>query len=176
MVMDRGAVEMGYPADWSVEPDPQGYMRFEDPEENVILEASYLPLPQVPDLPTPAEQLREVLCKRQEFRTPDTHFVHHEDPATLEIHQSWRQDMEIAWTDYTFDVPDRSRDGLVRLCHGRWLMASNGIVQTLWTYYYWDDHAATAIDWWERMSASLQLGRGKPMKDPYDHWSMREPD
>ncbi len=161
------ALELAYPVDWSFDLDPRGYLRFEDPVENMALELSTLELPPGPlpaDMPTPAEQLRLTLSdKTREHDGDDGVRAYHQEPDEIVIHQRQHFDNDMAWCDFTYDVPDSSRDQRVRLNHGRHMIASNLRVQTYWTYYYWDDHAEEAVYWWNRMVNTLHIGQpGQP--------------
>lgn len=161
------ALEVAYPESWSAEPDPRGYFRIEDPEENATLELSALwlpPGPLPPDLPSAAEQLAETVSDRARTRDSQAEaYVYHERPEDVVIHQRPHFGNDMAWCDYTYDAPDRSRGNQVRLAHGRYLIATNRAVQTLWTYYYWHDYCEYATYWWERMVVTLHIGQpGKP--------------
>ncbi len=163
MNMPGNALELAFPHDWSFDPDPRGYMRFEDPEENMALELSTLELPPgplPPDMPTVADQLRLTISEETRARNDRRRAcVHHQKPDEIVIHERQHFGNDMAWCDFTYDVSDTSRGGQVRLNHGRHMIASNRRVQTFWTYYYWDDHAEHAVYWWERMVATLQIGQ-----------------
>src|SRR5262249_12958321 len=67
IILDRGNVEFGYPGDWTVAPDPDGYITLKDPGDRARLEASCLRLPALgPDAPSVAERLRHGLAAAPE--------------------------------------------------------------------------------------------------------------
>ena len=162
VILDRGNVELAIPRDWSVKPDPEGYMKFEDPTEECLLEVSYLRLPNLaPEAPTVEERLRFALREDPRSReAPITSFV--------------RGETSLSWTDYLYESEDPKR-GTRRTARGRWLIASNGRFQVLMTFYYWKDDAAWALRSWERIVQTLSLGDGSQLTSPFEHWSLRPP-
>jgi hypothetical protein len=63
MILDRGAGEIVYPADWSAELKPEGHMRLVDPTDSCSLEISLLPLRLSKKAELPVDQfLRETLA------------------------------------------------------------------------------------------------------------------
>lgn len=165
LVLDRGNVELGFPRDWSVEPNPEGFIKLEDPTNSCMIEVSYLTLPQLPPgappLPPLPELLRHILMD-----APGA------DAATP-IVTSERGGLRLAWADYLYECDDTER-GERRQAHGRWLLASNGLFQVLTTYYYWTDDTSWAVPAWDRMIETLRLGDGVPLESPKDHWALRD--
>jgi len=158
LILDRGNLELAYPRDWTVKPDPAGFMKLEDGGEDCLLEVSYMRLPPLsPDAPTVEGRLREVL------------------PVQAPITLVDRGDLRLAWADYPYEADDTER-GERRKARGRWLIAENGRFQALTTFYYWADDAARFLPAWERIMATLRLGFGEQLKSPRDHWSLRDPE
>ncbi len=158
LILDRGNVELAIPRDWTVKPDPEGFMKIQDPVPDFLLEISYLRLPALPpDAPDVAGRLRAVL------------------PQPAPITAVDRGDLRLAWADYGYEADDTEK-GRRRMARGRWLIADNGRFQVLATYYYWADEAARAIPPWERIVATIRLGFGEQLSDPREHWSLRDPE
>lgn len=163
-ILDRGNVELAYPRDWSVKPDPDGFMTFTDPTDSAKLEVSYLRLPSLPPgAPTLEERLDYALQEAPEASA-------HGPVAAFE-----RDGARFVWTDYPYECDDTER-GERRPAHGRWLLAANRLFQVLMTYYYWKEDAAWAVSAWERIVETVRLGDGIPLETPRDHWSLRNRD
>lgn len=164
LIVDRWNVELGVPRGWSVEPDPEGFMRLKDPTDSCLLDVSYLRLPPLlPSAPPLEERLRLLLEE-----TPE---VAGYSPIVV----SDRPGLRVAWAEYAFECDDTDR-GEHRLARGRWLLAANEMLQALLTYYYWADDADWAVPAWENIVETLGLGNGIPLESPKDHWSLREAD
>ena len=161
IILDRGNVEFGYPGDWAVTPDPEGYITLKDSGDRARLEASCLRLPPLGrDAPSVAERLRHGLGAAPEAG-PLTPIV------TVE-----HAEMQLAWAEYRYECDDTDREER-RWARGRWVVAANRHVQALLTYYYWDDDAGWAVPTWERIVQTLRLGDGVPLESPNDHWAVR---
>jgi len=161
IILDRGNVEFGYPGDWTVTPDPQGFLKLIDPSDLARLEASYLRLPPLPpDAPSVEERLRYALAAAPEA-----------GPLTPVVNVE-RAGMQLAWAEYRYECDDTER-GERRPARGRWLVAANRHFQVLLTYYYWDDDAGWAVSTWQRIVETLRLGDGVPLESPNDHWAVR---
>jgi hypothetical protein len=157
VILDRGNVELAVPSDWTVKPDPGGFMKIQDPVPDFLLEVSYLRLPPLsPDAPDAAGRVEAALPKPAPITSVD------------------RGDLRLAWADYPYEADDPERRTR-RVARGRILIAENGRFQVLATYYSWAEDGARAIPLWERIVATLRLGFGEQLRDPRDHWSMREP-
>ena len=162
LILDRGNVELGVPRGWSVEPDPQGFLKLKDPTDSCLLEVSYLRVPPLaPSAPPLEERLRLVL--------KDTPEAAGHSPVVV----SEREGMRIAWAEYAYECDDRER-GERRQARGRWLLAANEIFQALLTYYYWADDTEWVVGVWGDIVDTLRLGTGIPLESPKDHWSLRE--
>jgi hypothetical protein len=161
IILDRGNVEFGYPGDWTVTPDPAGFLKLTDPADLARLEASYLKLPPLPpDAPSVEERLRHALAEAPEA-----------GPLTPVVSVE-RAGMQLAWAEYRYECDDTDR-GERRRARGRWLVAANRHFQALLTYYYWDGDAGWAVPTWERIVETLRLGDGVPLESPKDHWAVR---
>lgn len=159
VILDRGNVELAIPRDWTVKPDPAGFLKLEDSNENCLLEVSYLRLPPLrEDAPSVEERLRHVL-------------VTSEHPAG-DVKVIETKDVRAAWTDYPYVAADRDRKGNLRAARGRWLVAANTLFQVLMTFYYWADDATWAVPAWETIVRSLRLGDGTQFGHPFEHWSL----
>ncbi|MFQ5830449.1 MAG: hypothetical protein ACE5JD_15025 [Candidatus Methylomirabilia bacterium] len=164
LILDRGNVELGVPKGWSVESDPEGFVKLKDPTESCMLELSYLRLPPpLPSIPPLRERLRLAL--------EDTAEAAGYSPIVL----SERPGIRLAWAEYVYDCDDTDR-GERRKTRGRWLLAANDTFQALLTYCYWADDARWAAPVWEKIVETLELGNGIPLESPKDHWSLREED
>jgi hypothetical protein len=162
LILDRGTVELGVPRGWSVEPDPEGFLKLKDPTDSCLLEVSYLRLPPLlPSAPRLDERLRLVL--------KDTPEAAGHSPVVV----SEREEMSVAWAEYPYACHDPER-GERRQARGRWLLAANEIFQALLTYYYWADDTDWAVAVWGDIVDTLRLGTGIPLESPKDHWSLRE--
>jgi hypothetical protein len=161
LILDRGNVELAYPRDWLVTPDPEGFMIVKDPPDSARLEVSYLRLPPLPaDAPSVEERLRYAL-----EREPTA--AGHGPVVTFE-----RDGAQFAWTEYRYDADDTDRAER-RPARGRWLVGANHWFQVFMPFYYWADDAAWAVAAWERIAQTLRLGDGVPLETPKDHWSLR---
>ena len=162
LILDRGNVELGVPSGWSVEPDPEGFLKLKDPTDSYLLEVSYLRLPPLlPSTPRLEERLRLILKD-----TPDA--AGHSAVAVSE-----REGMRLAWAEYAYECADTDR-GEQRQARGRWLLAANELFQALLTYYYWADDVVWAVAVWGKIVETLRVGNGIPLESPKDHWSLRE--
>ncbi len=161
LVVDRGAAEIAYPADWIVKPEPAGHLGITDPTDSAKLEISYLPFA-IPksDGPPLAQLLRRSLDNK-------------DATGPVEVVESDRGDLWLAWADKPFDCDDTERKER-RKAHSRTLVASNGRFYVLVTFSYWEDDRKWAVKAWERMIATLHLGDGVPLKSPYEHWALRD--
>ena len=158
LILNRGDAEVAIPRSWTVKPDPAGFVKIEDSSENCLLELSCMRLPPLSaDAPTAAGRLGAVLPEKAEIIAED------------------RGDLRLAWADYAYEADDTQK-GLRRPARGRWLIAENGRIQALATFYYWADDAAWAVPAWERIVATLRLGFGEQLKGPHEHWSLRDPE
>lgn len=107
IILDRGNVEFGYPGDWTVTPDPAGFVKLP-------------PLP--PDAPRWRSGCGTRLPRRRRLvRSPPIVSVE-------------RTDMQLAWAEYRYECDDADR-GERRRARGRWLIAANRYFQALLTYY-----------------------------------------
>jgi len=164
IVLDRGNVELLYPGDWSVKPDPGGFVVLTDPTDSCKLELSYLRLPPLPPgAPSLEERLRHALINEPQIR----------QASELPVHIATRGGMQLAWVECDFSADDRER-GEQRRAHGRWLVAANDLFQVLTAFYYWSDDASWAVPAWERMVETLNLGTGHQLRDPAEHWAMKD--
>ena len=164
LILGRGDVEFGVPKDWLAEmvSEGLGHMKLKDPGDNCALEASYMRLPPLrADAPALPERVRWVL-------PPDK-----APPAETPIISFRRGRDEIAWADYSYEEDDTERNER-RVAHSRVLLASNGLFQALLTLAYWDDDTAWVIPVWNRAVDTLRLGDGTQLKNPFDHWSLRD--
>lgn len=158
LILDRGNLELALPGDWTVKPDPAGFMKLEDAGEDCLLEVSYMKLPPLSrNAPTVEQRLRAVL------------------PVPAPATSVDRGDLRLAWADYPYESDDTER-GERRAARGRWLIAENGRVQALTTFYYWADDAARFLPVWERIMATLRLGFGEQLASPRQHWTFRDPE
>lgn len=136
------------PVDWRVLPQP-GHMRVTDPRDDCCLEVSCMAVPRVvAGLPSPAEQLRQLLEGEG----------HPEAAGRIVTHD--RGDVELAWGEYDFHSDDTQRPGLRRLARARTLLAAHDRVQILATFSCWSDDLAWAIPAWERVIDSLEVAAG----------------
>ena len=162
LILDRGNLEFAVPRDWTVKPDPAGFLRLEDGTEECLLEVSYMaPPPIPPGMPDVAQRLRFALETSPDGRGAPTTRVD-------------RGDLRLAWAEYPYESDDPRRKRR-RPARGRWLIAENGRFQALLTFYYWVDDASWAVPAWERIVATLRLGFGERLGHPLEHWSLREP-
>lgn len=160
MILDHGNVEFSFPKDWTVKPDPAGFIKLVDAGENCLLEVSYMRLPPLgPGAPDASARVRVALGKRH---------------AGAPVLQEDRGDLRLAWADYPYASDDTDRGIKDRPARGRLLIAENGLHQALLTFYYWVDDAGWAVPVWERILATLRLGFGEQLADPHDHWSLKE--
>ena len=164
LILGRGDVEFGIPKDWTAELETTGlgHMKLKDAGDNCLLEASYMQLPPLrADAPALPERIRWVLPADK--APPD---------GTPII--SYRRDrIDIAWTDYSYEEDDTERNER-RVAHTRILLAANHLFQALLTLAYWDDDIAWVIPIWNRAVETLDLGNGTRLKNPFDHWSLRD--
>ena len=162
LILDRGNVELGVPRGWSVEPEPEGFLKLKDPTDSCLLEVSYLQLPPLLPSAPPLEARLQLLLQGPPEAAGYSPIVVSERPG-----------MRLAWAGYTYECDDTDR-GEQRQARGRWLIAANGIFQALLTYYYWADDAEWAVAVWEKIVETLRFGTGIPLESPKDHWSLRE--
>ncbi len=161
LVLDRGAAEIVYPADWSATLERDGHMRLADPTDSCSLEVSLLPFRMSQKVEVPVDQiLRETFTG--------------EDHPCGQIHVEVRGDLRLAWTDSAYDCEDPER-GRRREAQCRRLLGCNGIFVVLLSFNYRHDDAEWVIPAWQRIVASLQLGNGSPLAGPAEHWSLRKP-
>lgn len=153
----HGALEFAVPLGWRASQQPEGHRRVTDPDEEMMIELSYLSLPPLPpDAPTVTERLRQLVndSEHRASSTPIAAFV--------------RDDVSFGWSEYTFDSNDTKRPTAPRRpARGRWLIASNEWTQALVTACWWEAHAAVAEAAWNAVVASLQLsGRVVAVETP----------
>jgi len=158
VVIDRGNVEFLYPDDWSVTRNKDGYITLSDPTESCRLEVSYTKVP-----PEASEVPVERLLRQLLTQIPEA-------GSGPDIEMAADSNRSLAWTDYVYPSTNK-RTGDPADAHGRWLLASNGLFQTLMTFYYWDEDASWAVPKWERILETLQLGDGSQLETPEGHWS-----
>ncbi|HEY3351626.1 MAG TPA: hypothetical protein VGQ83_00125 [Polyangia bacterium] len=144
LMLDHGNLEVAVPPTWSAKRE-ESCITLQDPADTRRLEISYLRLPSLaPDAPSLADRLRHVLLSAGE------------QEAAAHIDRQQRANLELVWADYPYEAHDDERD-IVRPARGRWLLASNGVLQALLTYYYWTDDAPGAVADWEQVAAMLRL-------------------
>lgn len=145
-VADRGAVCFNIPQDWIIEPDSDS-IKFYDgkpPDDNCRLACSYIRLPPIDWSGLPLSELIRVATEGDERNLAgDGQLVHRE-----------REDLELAWRDFSFNDPAEHRQAYTRMCIAR---GSN--IQTLITLDYWPEDAERLASVWEEVVRSLQLGR-----------------
>ena len=160
IVVDRGNVEFLYPGDWGISRGPHGAITLSDPTQACRLDVSYTKLPRdAGELPLD-ELLRQLLT-----RVPEA-------GSTPLIEASSEMEWRYAWTDYAYSSKDK-RTGVPSQAHGRWLLGSNDIFQILITFHYWAEDAGWAVLAWNRIRETVQLGDGRQLESPEDHWSMK---
>jgi hypothetical protein len=161
LILDRGAAEVVYPADWSAELKPEGHMRLVDPTDACSLEISLLPFRLSEKAELPVDHLLvETLSS--------------DGREAGEIRLEARGDLRLAWADTSYECDDAER-GQRRVAHCRYLLVSNGLFTALLSFNYWRDDADWAVPAWQRIAASLQLGDGVRLAGPEEHWSLRKP-
>ncbi len=145
-VADRGAVRFNIPQDWVIDPDSDSTKCYdgEPPDDNCRLACSYLRLPPIDWSGLDLAELIRVATEGDER------------DLTLygEVVRQRREDLELAWADYSFTDPVEKRGAYTRICIGR---GSN--IQTLITLDYWPEDAERLMPVWEEVTRSLQLGR-----------------
>lgn len=161
IVLDRGNVEFLYPGEWTVSRGQQGSVTLSDPTESCRLDVSYTRLPAGATAVPPEAVLTSLLQHISEAEVePDIENV--EEPAR-----------SLAWCDYEFVTQDK-RTGNPKTARGRWLVGQNDTFQILMTYYYWEEDASWAVPAWKGIVETIQLGDGRQLSRPEEHWSMRE--
>jgi hypothetical protein len=162
LVLERGNVELGLPAGWTVEPDPAGHLKLKDPTDSCLLELSYFVLPPgLTGLPTVSERVALGLGEG----------VSISDRGPIVAGE--RAGYDLAWTRYEFDSED-TKSGERRVARARFLLAANAGYQAMLTFSYWAEDTEWALPLWERMMESLRLGDGVPLETPRDHWGLRD--
>jgi hypothetical protein len=160
LVLDRGAVELAYPRDWTVEPDPAGHLAIEDPTDSCKLEISCFRIP------------AELAGKLPSIEVSLAAALNQGGPAR-EILRADRPGLEIAYVESRYETDDTER-GERRRARSFTLVALNGVHQALLTFACWEDDVEWAIPAWERMIATLRLGNAPPLEDPRQHWALRK--
>ena len=145
-VADRGAVRFNIPQGWIIQPDSDStkFYDLNPPNDNCRLACSYIRLPPIDWSGLPLSELIKAGTKDDERG------------LTLEgeINQDQREDLELAWADFSFTDPAEHRQGCTRFCIGR-----GSDIQTLITLDYWPEDAERLTPVWEELVRSLQLGR-----------------
>lgn len=152
LVIDQGNVELAFPDDWEVHAEEAGHLRMEPSDQRVRLEVSYSMLEARPQPPA-VDRLREIL----RVGPPEPH-------DDVLVHSVMGLPQEVYWADYVFRRQDAQ--GQYRQAHARWLLATNGLLQALVSYHYWDDDAGWAVRLWEEIVPTLLLDRGRPAGGP----------
>jgi desulfoferrodoxin (superoxide reductase-like protein) len=145
VVMDRGAVRFEIPQAWVVAPG-EGSLKFMDkapPDDDCMLEASYMRLPPVDLSGLPVVEMLDSCAQ---------------DPSLAvisrgQIEHTWSPNQEIAWIEQRFLDPNEKREAISRtgLARGRG-------VQALFTFAYWPEDAPACEAVWSEVFRSLQLG------------------
>ncbi|MBI4639511.1 MAG: hypothetical protein HY731_02390 [Candidatus Tectomicrobia bacterium] len=150
-VADRGAVRFSFPQDWIVEPDSDSTKFYDGkpPNDNCRLACSYIRLPPIDWSGLPLSQLIQVAVEG-DYRSL---------VATGKFIQVQREDIELAWAEFSFIDPTEHREAFTRVCIGRGLN-----IQTLITFDYWPEDAIRFSVVWDEVMRSLELGRY--VKDP----------
>jgi hypothetical protein len=162
LILDRGVVELAIPPEWSVNPNPSGYLELVDPSDSSKLEISYLKIPSLGlSSPKVSDLLDQVISSCPDVRSPE--------PITMQE----RRSLCLAWTSYMYEADD-SVQGKRQKAFGRWMIGSNGTIFVLFTYYYWADDATWAILAWGRTVETLLVeGKVMPLSRNAD-WTLRD--
>jgi hypothetical protein len=143
----EGAMEFVVPSGWIASFRPEGHYRLTDPNDEMMIELSYLRLP-----PLPPEAPN--LIQRLQFIVDGSEHARRASP----IQTTTRDDIEFAWSEYHFDSKDTKRpEAAPRPARGRWLLAANDWTQSLVTGVWWVDDIAVAERAWNEVIASLHL-------------------
>lgn len=145
-VADRGAVRFHIPQRWIIEPDSDSTKFYDKqpPDDNCRLACSYIRLPPIDWSGLALSELIRVATEGDE----------RELTIRGELTHQKREELEIAWADFSFIDPVEKRQAYTRVCIGR---GSN--IQTLITLDYWAEDGARLAPVWREVVRSLQLGR-----------------
>lgn len=164
-IADRGAVRFDFPDGWTLTPGEVS-ARLHDkppPDDDCVLEVSFLRLPPVDLSGLPLTGLVSELVKRERRSLEDD--LRKRDAWTgemalrmgsepePEIVQVKRPDLELAWTEYRVPDPVELREAVHRVCLGR-----GNRIQVFITFAFWPEHAEKLVPVWEEVLRSLQLG------------------
>lgn len=163
LILGRGALELGVPEGWVVQPDrgDAGAIVVKDPDNLVHVDLTYWPTG-LPDGVTIERFLMGVIDGKLDL-------VH--GPSTGEL-----GDLRYTWIEDVFDAPDEDRMGAIRKAYCRWYLCTNGSLTGQVRFFYWHDDALWAVPTWEVIIGTVRLGSGPPLSSPFEHWSMRTPD
>ncbi len=143
---DRGAVRFHVPPDWHLEPNKNSTRFFDHapPKDNCRLECSYLRIPEIDWSGLPLSELFAVAFK--------------DDKRQLTMNgaivQPTREDLELAWAEYTFDDPHEQRPAFTRVC-----IARGSGIQTLITLDFWPEDADRLAPIWDEVMRTVELGK-----------------
>jgi len=145
-VADRGAVRFQIPKHWIVEPDARSVKFFDGapPNDNCRLECSYLRIPSLDWSGLPLSELIAVALKGDPRETV----------MSGDIVQPDRQDLEIAWAEFSFVDSNEQRSACTRVC-----IARGSGIQCLLTLDFWPEDAARINPVWLQVIRTVELGR-----------------
>lgn len=146
LVLDRGAVQLEFPADWIMEPDPsQVALRDGATAEDstCVLAVSCLRLPPVDWSGLP---LSGLLLEAVEGDDRDR-------IAIGPVRETTRDGLTLAWTELRVVDPGEHREGRSRMC-----LARGNYLQCLITFDFWPEDEARLSPVWDGVLSSLRLG------------------
>ena len=164
LVLDRGGMELIYPGEWSVHPEPTGVVALQNPDKSVRLEVLFGRLSR--------ESAEATLLPVEDLLR---HFLEEvpETKRNVVTQRDVQPNGTMARAHYTYESESGAADA--REAHARWLVARNPLYQIVLTLRYDSEDAPSATAAWERIIETLQLGDGVPLNSPNDHWSLRKP-
>lgn len=145
-----GALELDLPFGWRISEQPEGHHRMTDPDDEMMIDFSYMRLPPLPsDALDVAARLRAILDAspyRDEI-SPITTFE--------------RDGVVHAWSEYRWNARD-SKQPTADPLHAcsRWLLAANDWIQVIVNGNWWEKDSTVAERAWDDVVASLRL-RGR---------------
>ena len=152
LVLDRGAVQLEFPADWIMEPGPS-QINIRDgataEDGSCLLSVSCLRLPPLDWRELPLSKLLLVAIEGDE----------RDRIAIGPVHETARDGLTLAWIELRVVDPGEHRE-----CRSRMCLARGYGVQGLITFDFWPEDEARVSPVWEGVLGSLRLGA--PVKDP----------
>ncbi len=165
LVLDRGGMELIYPGQWSVHPEPTGVLALQDPNKSVRLKVLFGRLSRDESTESALLPVDNVL----------RHFLDGvpETTRNVVIQRGVQPNGSMALAHYTYESKPGTADPPE--AHARWLVARNPNFQIVLSLRYDSLDAPSATAAWERIIETLHLGDGVPLSNPDEHWSLRKP-